>query len=119
MAEKMEISYQRKGDYLFPDLMIEETPLTYGKYGMLRKNYLKENRRNWYRSMDLAGKLADHLRETDRKASERMDQITEQMAVQEKVTEALKSQDMMEWIRRMNSIRNRAEEIVLAELVYN
>ena len=119
MTQRMEITYQRKGDYLFPNLTIEESPLTYGKYGMLRENYLRENRRNWYRSMSLTGKLPEHLREIDRKAAERMEQITDQIVVKEKVTQELKARDMMEWIQRMNNIRSRAEEIVLAELVYS
>lgn len=119
MAKNVEITYSRRGDYLLPNLMIGEEPLTYGKYGMLRKNYLKENRKNWYRSMDLSGKLADHLLQTDRRANERIQEIMGQLVKKEGITEKLKAADQMEWIRRMNSIKARAEEMVLTELIYN
>ena len=119
MPKRMEITYQRKGDYLFPNLMIENSPVSYGKYGMLRRQFLKENRRSWYQSMLLSGKLDIHLAEIDEKANERMEQMTEQMAQTENVTEKLKAENPMNWTARMNNIRSRAEEIVLTELVYS
>ena len=70
MAQNMEITYQRKGDYLFPNLVIENDPVSYGKYGMLRKNFLKENKRNWYQSMMLSGRLENYLQEIDEQARE-------------------------------------------------
>lgn len=118
MEQSMEITYQRKGDYLFPNLVIEDSPVTYGKYGMLRKSFLKENRRNWYQSMMLSGKLEGHLMETDQRANERMEQMVSQMAQAEGVTEQLKADEPMAWVARMNGIRSRAEEAVLAELIY-
>ena len=90
-----------------------------GKYGLLRKCYLKEHHPALYSSMLLTGKLDKHLAEIDRACSERVELITNQLAKREGVTEALKAADQMEWVRRMNSIRARAEESVLSELVYN
>ena len=119
MTQNMEISYQRKGDYLFPNLMIEDSPTTYGKYGMLRKSFLKENKSNWYQSMMLTGKLESYLKEIDQQANERMELTVEQMAKAEGVTERLKAADPMTWVARMNNIRSRAEEIILTDLIYS
>ena len=119
MAQSMALTYQRKGDYLFPNLVIEDNPVTYGKYGMLRKNYLKENKRNWYQSMMLSGRLEPYLQEIDQRATEQMEMTASQMARAEGVTEQLKADDPMTWVARMNNIRSRAEEIVLAELIYS
>ena len=114
----MEITYTKCGDGYLPDLIIDDEAITIGKYGRMRKRYLKEHRSALYSSMLLSGKLFRHLAETDRACEERMELIIRQMAEQEGVTEALKAADQMEWVRRMNSIRSRAEEIVLHELVY-
>jgi hypothetical protein len=84
----------------------------------MRKRYLKEHRPVLYSNMLLEEKLFQHLAEIDEACEERMELLTRQMAKQEGVTEALKASDQMEWVRHMNSIRNRAEEIVLSELVY-
>ena len=110
-------SYIRVGDYLFPDLIITDSaPL--GKCGQLRKQYLKELRPALYSSMHLTGKLDHHLTEIDHTCQERMDRIAAQLHKQEGITESLKSSDQMKWVRRANSIKHRAEEIVLHELVY-
>ena len=114
----MDLSYTRNGDYLFPDLYLEDADLPIGKYGLLRKRYLKEHKRGWYTSLLLTGKLDEHLAEIDRTCTERVELIMNQLARREGVTEALKAADQMEWVRRMNNIRERAEEIVLSELVY-
>ena len=114
----MDLTYTRNGDYLFPDLRLEDADLPIGKYGLLRKSYLKEHRRGWYSSLLLTGKLDEHLAEINRTCTERVELITNQLARREGVTEALKAADQMEWIARMNNIRARAEEIVLSELVY-
>ena len=116
----MELTYHRKGDYLFPNLVIEtENAPQIGKYGMLRKTYLKENRPNLYQSMLATGKLTRYLSEIDQRANERLEQLTDQMARTEGVTEALKESDPMDWIQRMNNLRGRADEIILTELVYS
>ena len=84
----------------------------------MRRRYLKEHRPALYSSLLLTGRLDPHLAEIDETCEERMELLTSQMAKQERVTEALKAADQMEWVRRMNSIQNRAEEIALSELVY-
>ena len=114
----MDLAYTRNGDYLFPDLYLEDADLPIGKYGLLRKRYLKEHKRGWYSSLLLTGKLDAHLAEIDRTCTERIELTLNPLAQREGVTEALKAADQMEWVRRMNSIRARAEEIVLSELVY-
>ena len=114
----MDLTYTRNGDYLFPDLCQEDANPPIGKYGLLRKSYLKEHKRGWYSSLLLTGKLDAHLAEIDRTCTERVELITNQLARREGITEALKAADQMEWVRRMNNIRARAEEVVLNELVY-
>ena len=114
----MELSYVQQGEYFFPELCFEAENPPIGKYGLLRKSYLKEHKRGWYTSLLLAGKLAGHLAEIDHSCNERIEHIMNQLARREGVTEALKASDQLEWVRRMNSIRERAEEIVLSELVY-
>ena len=112
-------TYTRFGDYLFPNLVIEESeqhPI--GKYGRMRKRYLKEHRPVLYSNLLTAGKLYRHLAEIDQACEERMNILIRQMAKQEGVSESLKASDQMEWVRRMNGIQNRAEEIVLQELVF-
>ena len=114
----MDLTYTRNSDYLFPDLSLEDADPPIGKYGLLRKRYLKEHKRGWYSSLLLTGKLDEHLAEIDLTCTERVELITNQLSQREGVTEALKATDQMTWVARMNSIRARAEEIVLSELVY-
>ena len=114
----MDVTYTRSGANLFPALYLEDANLPIGKYGLLRKRYLKEHKRGWYSSLLLTGKLDTHLAEIDHSCNERIELIMNQLARREGVTEALKAADQMEWVRRMNNIRERAEEIVLSELVY-
>ena len=115
----MTIQYHKFGDYYLPNLVIEDTEVNpIGKYGRMRKRYLKERRPVLYSNLLLFGKLFQHLAAIDVACEDRMELLTQQMAEQEGVTEALKASDQMEWVRRMNSIRNRTEEIVLSELVY-
>lgn len=90
-----------------------------GKYGRMRRSYLKEHRKILYTKYVVEGTLYKHLSEIDQACNERIETIVSTMAKQEGVTEALKAVDQMEWVRRMNNIRNRAEEIILHELVYN
>ena len=114
----MELSYVQQGEYFFPKLCFEAENPPIGKYGLLRKSYLKEHKRGWYTSLLLTGKLDEHLAEIDRTCTERVELIMNQLARREGVTEALKATDQMTWVARMSSIRARAEEIVLSELVY-
>ena len=107
-------------DYRLPNLSAGESePLAISKYGRMRKRYLKENRPVLYTNLLISGKLMQHLAEIDEACEEQMELLVKQMTKQEGVTETLKAADQMEWVRRMNSIRDRAEEIVLRELVYS
>ena len=113
------LAYARHGDYYFPDLHLpaaDKTPL--GHYGRMRLAYLREHRVGVYTRLLLSGKLYDHLAETDRTSRQRMEQMISQIAQAEGVDEKLKEKDQMAWIGRMNNIRQRAEEIIRAELIY-
>ena len=115
----MKLTYHLEGDYLYPNLVLEpEEPVTLGKYGMLRKRYLKEHRAGMYAALLIEGKLNRHLAGIEEDAIELFDRLTAQMARTEGLTEALKAKDQMEWVRRMNSISERADEIVLHDLIY-
>lgn len=118
--EKMGGTYRREGDYLLPNLSLPPDAEDYqiGKYGRLRRHYLKEYRRALYTCMMTDGTLMKHLAEIDRSCNTRLEIIETAMMKQEGVTEVLKASNQMEWVRRRNSIRNRAEEVILTELVY-
>lgn len=116
--EKNGLSYTLHGDYYLPDLEINEEEPTYGKYGIMRKQFLKEYRSVRYQYLVLAGKLTEHLNQVDKEVREKVEMLMEQMAEQWGVAEELKMQDQMECVRRMNSIKNVAEEMVLLEMVY-
>ena len=108
----MELTYTKCGDYLIPDLLLSDTKEYHiGKYGRLRRAYLKEHRPILYTDLIVTEKLFPHLEEIDTACRKRLEII-------EGVTETLKTADQIAWVRSMNSIHNRAEEIVLAELVY-
>ena len=116
----MELTYEKNGDYLIPNLIPDnepEEPLT--KYGLMHRNYLKEHRRGIYSGLLMEGSLKAHCLERQRQAEERMDLLTEQMAEKEGVTEELKAADQMKWVAKMNNIRHSAEETVLTELIYS
>ena len=119
LFEEMGGTYRKEGDYFIPNLELPPaSDYQLGKYGRMRRSYLKEHRKVLYTNLTVSGTLFEHLAEIDRSCNERMENIVSAMAKQEKVTEVLKATDQMEWVRRMNNIRNRAEEIVLTELVY-
>ena len=111
--EKNGMSYTLHGDYYLPDLVLREEEPTYGKYGMLRKQFLKEHRSARYQYLLLTGKLNEHLNQTDQEAREQVETLMEQMTEKQGVTEELKAQDQMEWVRLMNNIKASAEEMVL------
>ena len=115
----MELSYRQNGDYLIPDIKMDDQPAgMIGKYGRMRKTFLKEHRGGTYNSLLLQNKLTEHLLEIDRTAREQVEQTMAQMAQTENVTEKMKAENQMLWIQRMNSIRQRAEETVLNNLIY-
>lgn len=115
----MKVTYTKCCDYLIPDLVLSDTKEYHiGKYGRLRRAYLKEHRPILYTDLIVTEKLFPHLAEIDTACRERLEMIEKSMMQQEGVTEAPKAADQMEWVRRMNSIHNRAEEIILHELVF-
>ena len=116
--EKNGMSYTLRGDYYLPDLVLREEEPIYGKYGMLRKQFLKEHRSAGYQYLLLTGKLNEHLNQTDQEAREQVETLMEQMTEKQGVTEELKAQDQMEWVRLMNNIKASAEEIVLKNMIY-
>ena len=113
------IHYTLHGDYYFPNLALPETvkkPI--GHYGRMRLNYLREHRPGLYTRLILSGKLYEHLVEIDQTGRQRMEQIIPQVAQEEGINEKLKAKDQMAWVGRMNSIRQRAEEMIVQELIY-
>ena len=110
-------TYNWEGDYLIPDLVAPESPRV-GKYGRMRHKYLRDYHRGIFDAMLLKGTLNAHLEEIDRQANEMMERLTTQMAQREGVTEALKARDQLAWVAAMNSIKHRAEELVLNNLIY-
>ena len=116
--EKNGMSYTLHGDYYLPDLVLREEEPTYGKYGMLRKQFLKEHRSARYQYLLLTGKLNEHLNQTDQEAREQVETLMEQMTEKQGVTEELKVQNRTKWVRLMNNIKASAEEMVLKEILY-
>ena len=116
--EKNGLSYTLHGDYYLPDLVLNEEKPTYGKYGMLRKQFLKEHRPARYQYLLLCGKLTEHLNQIDQEAREQVEMLTEQMLKKQGVNDNLKRQDQVMWVRLMNNIKFSAEEIVLKNMVY-
>lgn len=116
--EKNGMSYTLHGDYYLPDLVLREEEPTYGKYGMLRKQFMKEHRPIRYQNLLLSGKLTAHLNQIDQEVTEQVEVLMKQMAEKQGVNENLKRQDQMRWVRLMNNIKASAEEIVLKERVY-
>ena len=111
--------YERIGDYYIPVLTLsseEQRPI--GKWGRMHRDYLKEHRPILYNDLILSGQLWTYLADLNEQAQERLSLIVEQMKVSEGVTEELKAADQMAWVGAMNSIRNRAEEIILREMIY-
>ena len=113
-------TYTRVGGFLIPDLVLDEQPEGWiGKYGIMRQEYLKMWKKSLYNDLLLSGKLRQHLLGIDRDAREEFETIVRQTAKAEGVTEELKKQNQMEWVRRMNNIRNRAEAFVKHDLIYS
>ncbi|WP_330392584.1 TnpV protein [Desulfitibacter alkalitolerans] len=116
------LTYSQAGDYLLPDLILEEqaspvTEETIGKYGRMRKNFLKQHRAMSYNSLLLGEKLYHHLREIDRTANERMEQLMKELTGKNPPPD--KTTDQMGWVSHMNSLKAQAEETILNELIYN
>lgn len=119
LFEEMGGSYRRVGDYFVPNIHLEETSAyQLGRYGRMRKRYLEKHRPVLFNRMVLDGSLWKHLAEVDAVCRERMEHTVSAMARQEGISEKLKATDPLEWVRCMNSIHSRAEEITYAEVVY-
>ena len=112
------IWYTLVGDYYIPNLTLPEEERSIGRYGRLHREYLKETKPHTYNDLILTGRLWTYLADLDEQAEERLNHIIRQFREKEGVTEELKIQDQMEWVRRMNNIRNAAREIVCNELIY-
>ena len=106
------------GDYYLPDLAVNEEEPTYGKYGMLRKQFLKDHKTARYQYLLMTGKLTGHLNQVDQDVREKVETLVKQIAEKHGVTEELKMQDQMKWVGLMNNIKVCAEEIVLKEIIY-
>ena len=117
--EKMGGTYTLGADGIYyPNLVSTDEEPHYGKYGMMRKTYLKEHRPAMYSLYMLEDRLTEHLNTVDDEAQKRMDILVRQMMERQGITEELKSRDQMEWVRRANNARSRVDEIILNELVY-
>ena len=116
--EKLGGTYKQVGDYLLPDVDVPEDPAV-GFWGMQRRKYLREHQPALYMALFLGGKLAGHLQEIDRSATQMFDQLVDQLKTRNGVTEQLKATDQMKWVRRMNAVRHEAAEIVMKELIYD
>lgn len=115
----MELTYRKCGDYYIPNLTLRDTKeYSIGKYGWMRRTYLEKHRPFLYHELLVTERLMAHLEEIDTACREQLEVMEKDMMAQEGVTEALKAADQMEWVRRCNSIRSRAEEVILQELVY-
>ena len=113
-------TYTQIGEYLLPNLVMDPQPEDeIGVCGWRRKRYLKEHRKGTYNAMLLQGTLTQHLINTNAAAMDMLESLVRQMAKAEGVTEELKRRDQLGWVRRINNIRNRAEEIVRNELIYS
>ena len=114
------IEYTLHGDYYLPDIAFNESDSkSLGRWGLEYKHYLEQNRSGLYTRLILSGELYSTLYDLDRQAQERYEIIVSQMKAAEGITESLKAENQMEWVRRMNNIRNRTEEIIRNEMIYN
>ena len=115
--EKNGLNYELVGDYYIPCLVTPEAPKV-GRFGMMYHDYLRTHKKVTYSGLMLSGELKEHIEDIDRQAEEMFSKLVDQMKQAEGVTEQLKAADQMEWVCRMNSIRNRAEEIVKSEVLF-
>lgn len=117
-VSNMEITYVKCGDYFIPDLTLPEETRPIGKWGRMHREYLKATHSVTYTNLILSGKLWTYLADLNEQAQLRLDTLVSQMKAAEGITEALKARDPMQWVQRMNSIRDRAEEMLREELIY-
>ena len=115
----MNITYIRSGDYYIPDLTLPEEPRPMGKWGRMRRDYLREYKPIQYNCLILSGELWSYLADLNEQTQDKLERMIDQMKVTEGVTEELKAADPMAWVGSMNNIRARAEELIREELIYN
>lgn len=113
-----ELNYIRCGDYYIPDIRLPEESRPIGRWGRMHRNYIKEHNPIRFNDLCLSGELWTYLADLNEQAQNRLELIIQQMKVAEGVTEEMKASDQMTWVRAMNSIRNRAEEIIIREMIY-
>ena len=116
----MKIEYTKVGDYYLPNLVAPENMKNFklGKYGKMRLNYLKTQKKAEYTILLMDDKLSEHLQEIDETATARYNLLMKKFAERENITEELKANNQLEWVAKMNSIKNRVEEIIFSELIY-
>ena len=114
----MNLTYTMQGDYLLPNLEVPESPKV-GKYGMLRRSFLRSHKQALYTGMMLEGTLNSHLEQVDKEATMLLEKLTTQMMQEQGLTQELKSRNQMLWVQQMNNLRQSAEEVVLKELIYS
>ena len=114
----MNLTYTMQGDYLLPNLEVPESPKV-GKYGMLRRSFLRSHKQALYTGMMLEDTLNSHLEQVDKEANMLLERLTTQMMQEQGLTEELKSRNQMLWVQQMNNLRQSAEEVVLKELIYS
>ena len=113
----MEMQYIRMGDYFIPDLELPQESRPIGRWGRMRREYLREHKPIQYNCLLQSGKLWTFLADLNEQAQDRLERMIDQMKMAEGVTEELKAADPMAWVGAMNNIRNRAEEIILREMI--
>ena len=118
IENKYGIEYTKQSDYYMPNLVLEKEKIILNKYGRMRLNFLKENRKAEYTIMFVNGTLNKHLKEIQETAQERIDLIIEQLKQQNNLTEEMKNTDQLYWVSMMNNFKSTAEEIILNELIY-
>ena len=114
----MNMQYIRVGDYFIPDLELPKESRPIGRWGRMHREYLKEHKPIQYNCLLLSGELWTYLADLNEQAQDRLERMIDQMKTTEGITETLKASDPMAWVGAMNSIRNRAEEIILREMIY-
>ena len=121
MSNKNSISYRNVGDYLIPNLVLppEETNIVLGKWGMLHKDYLLKNKKVFFNTLLMQGKLYQHCAEIEIQAQQMFDTLIEQMKEAEGVTEQLKEENQMLWVQKISNIQHRVNEIVCSEIIFN
>ena len=112
------LEYIRSGDYFIPNLTLPEETRPMGKWGRMHRDYLREYKPIQYNCLILSGELWTYLADLNEQAQDRLERMIDQMKTTEGITETLKASDPMAWVGAMNSIRNRAEEIILREMIY-